>query len=64
MCRDLGIDDPVAWFQAVPEAVLDGWVAFYSLEADEINGDSGSKMVDPLKAMQMLQERLKPNGYR
>ena len=57
LCKELKIDDPIAWFNSVPESVLDGWAAFYSLEADEMSGKA-SKMMDPLDAMKMLQERL------
>ena len=57
MCKELGIDDPVAWFNAVPESVIDGWAAFWSLESDEMAGKA-SKMMDPLDAMKMLQEKM------
>lgn len=35
LCRELNIDDPVAWMDAVPPHVVDLWIAFYLNEADQ-----------------------------
>jgi hypothetical protein len=47
VCRDLGIDDPIAWFESIPESVFDGWVAFYSFEREQEAKAGGSEMSDP-----------------
>ena len=33
ICKDLGIDDPIHWFQNTSSAVVDWWVAYYTLSA-------------------------------
>lgn len=35
LCRELKIDDPPAWFNAVPDSLVDWWLAFYLTELDQ-----------------------------
>lgn len=46
----------MAWFNSVPESVIDGWVAYYSLESEESQGKA-ERMMDPMEAYKRLQER-------
>ncbi len=52
LCKDLGIDDPVAWYNAAPSSVVDQWFAYYSLESDDAS--STSKGVSPDQALNQL----------
>ena len=52
LCRDLGIDDPTAWFNAVPPKVVDGWVAFYTVDAEMKT--ERNKMQNPSDALATL----------
>lgn len=49
----MGIDDPVAWFNAAPSSVVSAWQAFYAIEND---GGSGQK-VSAKDAAKILGER-------
>jgi len=52
LCKDLGIDDPIAWYNSAPSAVVDQWFAYYSLESDEMS--SNRKGVSPNQALNQL----------
>lgn len=54
LCRELKIDDPPAWFNAVGDTTLiDWWLAFYMLENDRKNNRDG-EMVSPGEAGRRL----------
>ena len=53
LCKDLCIDDPVAWFNAAPPAVVDFWLAYYSVVHEAESGENN--MVDPMTALRKLQ---------
>ena len=44
LCLELKIDDPIAWFRAVPASVVDFWMAHQQVKIEEAKG---SKMKDP-----------------
>lgn len=52
LCKDLGIDDPMAWYNSAPPSVVDQWFAYYSLESDEMS--STRKGVSPNQALNQL----------
>jgi hypothetical protein len=54
LCKELGIDDPIAWFNAAPEKVVDAWIAHASLKVDEQNTASDAKMMSPAEAFKKL----------
>lgn len=52
ICKDLGIDDPVAWMNAVDPRLVDQWIAFYCAEDDgEVEGPQS-----PEQALKQLQD--------
>ena len=55
LCKELGIDDPISWFQNAPEAVVDSWLAYYSVEQEVASGEA--EMTDPMTALKKLQDR-------
>ena len=55
LCRDLHIDDPVAWINAVDPNLVDLWLAFYS-----IDDPAAKDMQDPAEAMIKL---FRDKGY-
>ena len=55
LCRELDIDDPPAWFNAVPESLVDWWLAFYLVEKEVRAGQGG--MVTPAEAGAQLGKR-------
>lgn len=57
LCKQLGIDDPIAWFNSVPEAVLDAWVAYELFDTEDKSGSGSGAMMDPMEMMQKMQER-------
>ena len=51
LCRDLSIDDPVAWFDSVDAAVVDRWLAFYWVESEEATaGDKKEMTPDEMRS--------------
>ena len=58
ICKNLGIDDPVTWFNAVPPQVVDQWIAFEIVRAEDQDGKGKKGMVSPLEALQQINERL------
>lgn len=56
LCIELGIDDPIAWYNAVPEKTIDWWYAFSLVRADKNNSGS-AKMSDPINALRAMNER-------
>lgn len=55
LCRDLGIDDPLAYMERVPRAVIDAWLAFY-LEEQTGNKEE-KKAMSATEALQHLSSR-------
>ena len=49
-CDKWGIDDPVAWLNAVPPKVVDLWIAHEELREEEGHGE----MTDPESAYDAL----------
>lgn len=56
LCIELGIDDPIAWYNAVPDKTIDWWYSFCSVRADKRNAGS-SNMTDPSNALKAMNER-------
>ena len=56
LCKELGIDDPICWFNRVPPHVVDWWLAFYLVQSEELEAasDSGKQKMDPMKAYEAL----------
>lgn len=55
LCRDLGIDDPIAYLDRVPRAVVDAWLAYY---LEEQSGSKADKQkMSPAEALQTLSSR-------
>lgn len=50
MCKELGIDDPCAWMNAVSPLVIDQWIAF---ELNELE-DKHAEMMSPEDALERL----------
>jgi len=34
ICKELGIDDPIAWMNIVPSSLVDQWIAFFCCSDD------------------------------
>lgn len=34
ICKDLGIDDPIAWMNGTSRLVVDWWVAYYAVSSE------------------------------
>ena len=52
LCEKLGIDDPVEWFNTVPPVVVDRWLAYRIVQADE--SPDGNEMMNPEDALRKL----------
>lgn len=48
ICKELGIDDPIHWFNSVAPVTIDWWIAYLSLvakrEADTADAGKGKEM--------------------
>jgi len=58
ICKDLGIDDPIHWLNNTKPIVLDWWIAYYSLKADQeaemMKSTSGNVEMSPEEAGEYL----------
>lgn len=66
VCKDLGIDDPIHWFQHTSPTVVDWWVAYYSLvskrERDAYeSATKGSELMDPADVNAQLSKMVSQN---
>lgn len=57
ICKDLGIDDPVTWWNAVPSELVDLWIAFMIVEDPETK-----EMKSPKDAFSVLKKRFESHG--
>ena len=59
ICLQLGIDDPIAWHNAIDSLLLDHWIAFYQLEPWEVGQPIKEKptMHRPEHVAQVLTKR-------
>jgi len=56
LCKELCIDDPISWFNAAPPKVVDSWIAYESVLADERTA-TNDESVSPAKALEQLSEK-------
>ena len=49
ICARLGIDDPIHWMQCVPSKVVDQWIAYLLIEAEQ---KQAAAAADPLGQLQ------------
>jgi hypothetical protein len=57
LCKELGIDDPVTWMDNVPARVLDAWLAYESVVADELKDSEKSKGMSPIAALHHMSQK-------
>ena len=57
ICKELGIDDPITWMDNVPSRVIDAWLAYESLVADEAKEAEKPKGMNPTAALQMMSHK-------
>lgn len=57
ICKELGIDDPITWMDNVPSRVIDAWLAYESLVADESKEAEKPKGMSPTAALQFMSDK-------
>ena len=60
LCKELKIDDPIVWFNAVPDTLIDWWAAYEGVLKDRLDKTAKSSgMMDPTAARDLLGKRMK-----